>query len=866
MAAPTAAMPPSPTRASLLDHHAAQLQHRSAALDLRAHELSQAEARLSHRLSALQTRTHALSRLESTARSEMASLLEAVTSRHEKLSDSESRLRQREQSLKKKVSALRGTLRNAAAVERRLREKQDMLRETEKRKEEMLAALEEAEERLRKVERVSNAAEERAAKVAQEGDVLRTAADKLEMLEREVRKRDKEIGNKERAVREGEERVERLLQFEDVVHPMRRFVGECAILLAEEGRGTASELPEGAAEDAAPQLVAAEAIVAVRELCAMVRALRGQREAQDAREARLEQLEKQMKKEEGALRVRERSLKLAEGRLDVAQQSLKAVQSDVDKAWAEIESGRTDLDRREESVRLKEADVIEADQRRRRKESSVLQGEKMLVRRERSIQRAHATVGEREKAVEQRQRDLDEEKASLQNLKTTIDLKEDLLHTRELEFTAREAKKNAALDALLEASVRKKKRRSSREHSFSPESGSGSSPTPELRVLNPTVVETRGENVQRTVQSAPAPASTSQAARPTAQSQANKLNGALQGPEPSTVRRQLEFETTVQRQATTTGGAVLPAPLVSRLPQAEKAPNQDDLDKAPTHVANNDDDDNESEAAADDLLPELIGARALWKERVVRLEAVVENMRENTWALKPHVQPILTSVSTQLQDIHREIDSTPERHLESSKASYGTEQQRQVRWGSLIREQLDAVRDVQTGMLIALNKEEDSMFQESGPAPLPSEQSESATQTTSEPSEGAREKRSPPHMAGDESSVDVTLDATDGRLFPDHSLEATEDFGSITSSFRKFRRQMRAQRGLAEASRNSRIIRRERVPREAPARVRPRQPVGRGVVVRETRGIRGSDLLRELESVRNDLESITGSTNSSGLQ
>lgn len=309
---------------------------------------------------------------------------------------------------------------------------------------------------------------------------------------------------------------------------------------------------------------------------------------------------------------------------------------------------------------------------------------------------------------------------------------------------------------------------------------------------------------------------------------------------------------------------MLPAPLVSRLPQAEKAPNQDDLDKAPTHVVN--DDDNESEAAADDLLPELLGARALWKERVVRLEAVVENMRENTWALKPHVQPILTSVSTQLRDIHTEIDSTPERHPESSKASYGTEQQRQVRWGALIREQLDAVRDVQTGMLIALNKEEDSMFQESGPAPLPSEQSESATQTTSEPSEGPREKRSPPHMAGDESSVDVTLDATDGRLFPDHSLEATEDFGSITSSFRKFRRQMRAQRGLAEASRNSRIIRRERVPREAPARVRPRQPVGRGVVVRETRGIRGSDLLRELESVRNDLESITGSTNSSGLQ
>lgn len=792
----------------------------------------------------------------------MASLLEAVSARHDKLADSEARLRQREQTLKKKVSALRGTLRSAASVERRLRDKQDMLRETERRKEEMLAALEEAEDRLRKVERVSQAAEERAAKVAEEGDVLRTAADRLEVLEREVRKRDKEIADKEKTVREGEERVERLLQFEDVVTPMRKFVAESAVLFVEEGRTGDVDSPAVIAEDAAPQLVAAEAIVAVRELCAMLRTLKGNREAQEAREAQLEQFEKQLRKDEGALRVRERSLKSAEGRLGATRQSLKVVQNDVDKAWAEIESGRTDLERREESVRVKEADVLEAEQRVRRKEDAVMQAEKMLVRRERSIQRTNAAVAEREKIVERRQRELDEEKDSLQNLKTTIDLKEDLLHTRELEFTAREAKKNAALDALLQASVGKRRRSSSREHSITPESRSGLSAAPEGQGRNPAEVENQGGNTRAIERTQPAPASNIPATKSASSPQENGNNGDLQAPEPSTVRRQLEFETTVQRQATTSG---IGEHAVTHPAQIEVASNRGKLGNLPTTDAN--DEDNESEAAANDLFHELVGARALWKERVVRLEAVVENMRENTWALKPHVQPILTSVSSQLREIRAEIDAPPEKPEESSKGSYGTEQQRQVRWGAQMREQLDAVRDVQTGMLIALNREEDSMLDEEGAGPLPSEQTESETrETTTEASEGTHGNRSPPHVPGDESSVDVTLDATDGRLFPDHALEISEDFGSITSSFRKFRRQMRAQRNLAEGSRNSRIIRRERLSRQPAPRVRPRQPLATGVVLRETRGVRGSDLLRELASVRNDLESITGSSNSSAVQ
>lgn len=848
------------SRASLLDHHSSQLQQRSAALDLRAHELAQAEARLSQRSSALQTRTHALSRLETAARAEMVSLLEGVTARHEKLTGGEKRLSSRETHLKKKVAALRGLLRDGAKVEKGLREKRGELAEIEGRKDEVVDALREAEERLKRVENVAAEADGRARKVAQEGDVLRRAAERLEELEREVQKREKELGAKEKDISEGEDRVRRLTECEAVVEPLRRFVAEYVALVAESEGRQSLDTSEGAGEDASPEIVAADALAAVRELSVLVRSLHAQKSGAEAKEAQLEDRDRRARKAEVALRARERGVEAAEGRLGVTRESLRAVQSDVDKAWRGIEEARTELDNREENLRGKEAEMLQAEQKVRRKEKGMLQAEKMLVRRERSIRRAHAAVAEREKAVEQRQRDIDEEKASLQSLKTTIDLKEDLLDTRELELTTREAKKNKALEALLEASVEKRKRRSARERSMTPESGTGVSGTPGTDVSNPAVnppgetgnqatnshtgAEESGERV-------PAVAGTSQGQNP----------AETQEPaEPSTVRRQLAFESTVQRDGGTVHKEGSPMTINTEMVNAN-ASTKPSYQQGRTKN-NTEGNDDESETAADDLLPELIGARALWKERIMRLEAVVENMRENTWALKPHVQPVLTSVSARLQDIRSEIDSAPEKQFESSKMSYGTEQRRQVRWGALMREQLDAVRDVQAGMLIALNKEEDAMISAAGLDPALMEPSETETTTTPDVSERSHENVSPTVGGEDESSVDVTLDATAAGLFPDHSLEVTEDFGMITSSFQKFRRQMRAQRGIRQNARNSRIIGRDRL-RQGSARIQAGQPTTSSALIRDTPGNRGNELLQELASLRNELENITGSSHSS---
>lgn len=860
--APPSSSSSATSRASLLDHHATQLAHRSAALDLRAQELSQAEARLSQRSSALQTRTHALSRLETAARAEMASLLEALSARHDKLANSEARLSAREVNFRRKVAALRDTLRAATTVETKLKQRRTQLVDVEKRKAGLLNALQQAEQRLKRVETVASDAERRAENVAKEGETLRTAADRLELLEREVQRRDRDLAEKEKNLQQGQDRLERLVHCEALVEPLRRFVAEHAALVADTDPTHALDMPDGAAEDAPPEIIAADALAAVRHLSSFARSLHAQKATQQGVETRLEERERRVKKEESALRARERTVDAEEDRLGVTRDSLRAVQEDVDSAWASIEEARNELDTREENIRAKEAQVLQTEQNVRRKEKGLLQAEKMLVRRERSIRRAHAAVTEREKTIEQRQRDLDEEKTSLQNLKTTIDLKEDLIDTRELELAAREAKKNKALEVLLEASVEKSKRRSSREHSLTPDFSStapAASGTPELpnaavRLHGGVEDEKRAESRQANDR-----ATTLAAASSKPSEVRNGKTSTIDAMKPASVRRQLAFESTVQRETdlTSKDGSAME---VNTDPQP--ANTTGNASKRPGTKDDANGNDNESEAAAEDLLPELIGARALWKERVARLEAVVQNMQENTWAVKPHAQPLLTSVSARLQEIRSEIDSAPERSFESSKMSYGTEQQRQVRWGAQMREQLDAVRDVQAGMLIALNKEEDALISAPTPGSAAMERSESDTAPTTEPSEGTHENVSPTHGGEDESSVDVTLDATAAGLFPDHSLEVTEDFGTITSSFQKFRRQMRAQRGMRQSSRNRRVIGREKW-REPSALLHPGPPAASTALIRDTPGKRGADLLQELASLRHELENITGSSNTS---
>lgn len=855
--------PSSPQSLSTLHtNHSTSLRQRAAALDLRAQQLAQAEATLSTRLSSYTSRVVALEKLETSIRKENASLLEALSTGQRDLAKREERHRKKEQALAQRLHTLRHTLCEGKETELLLQERKRELEEVREKERLAVVAMEEAEGRREKaIEELENAMKRKEDALEEAGRVAR-AAGRLEALESSVQLRDGRVTERELKMAEREGKMEKYAPLERVLQPLKTFLVEAGGVTGETGRGGVEGVEE----------VMEEVFVALKRLGEVIRDVRRQKVEVEDMHVGVARREKEVGKKESVLRGRERAVEAAEVGLKVAGDDLKGVQVKVDEAWKAVEEARMESDAREEALRLKEAECVRREHKLRHAETNVQQQERMLLRRERSIRRAHAAIADREQTLEQRLREVEEEKASLQNMKDTIELKEDLLDTRDLELTAREAKKNKILDTLLEASAeRGGGLRSKHEAPATPDNVAKST---SLNTVQARDGEHRGaedENHEmRTTAQAPTEMSVSTAAQSVMQIEKPTIPDATQ--QPATVRRQLAFDTITTKeaprappeehntsncqQATTTNFA--PSASTNGHPQ-----------RSALHQTDHNDD--ESEAAAEDLLPELVGARALWRERIARLETVVVNMSENTSSVKPHLQPVLTNISSKLQDIREDIDSSPERSLESPKMSYATEQRRQMKWSAQMRDQLDAVRDVQAGMLIALNKEEDEILsvQQSGVA---------ATSGNSGISqEVARSESSISHSGGgDESSADMTVDATQTDGYTADVLEMSAEMDTV-KSFEQFRAQLQAlqRRGVerkrgqerGETTNNIATIN-VRQPGLSSSRVHHRArgaqangPATTTALITTIAQKGEPNLLQELAMLRNELETIAASSN-----
>lgn len=856
--------PPSPQSLSTLHtNHSTSLRQRAAALDLRAQQLAQAEANLSARLSTFTSRVIALEKLETSIRRENASLLEALSTRQQDLTKREERHKKKEHALVQRLRAIRQTLRDGADAENLLKERMLELEEMGEKERLAVVAMENAEGRKEEALRVMEDAIKRREEAMREAERVSRAIERLENLERSVQLRDGQVKEQEEKMMEQKRKMERYAALERLFQPLKTFLAEASAITGGTERKDVEQVEE----------VAEEILIVLKKLEEVARDARRQKiEVEDARVG-VARREKEVRKTETLLRGRERAIEAAEVGLKVAGDDLKGVQNKVDEAWRAVEEARMENDAKEEALRLREAECLRKEQKMRHAEMNVQQQERMLLRRERSIRRAHAAISEREQILEQRSREVDEEKANLQNLKVTIELKEDLLDTRDLELRAREAKKDKALDALLEASVEKSNCfRGKLESPTTPENTTkGTSlPSAQARDAEHTVAE--DEEVYQvpipgqpiTELSAPMAAqSATQALKPTASTTAQQ---------PGTVRRQLAFDTTVVKGAprasrkehtTSTQQQTKTAGLTTTIPVTTAAP--DGIQQQVNPLPDNDDD--ESEAAAEDLLPELVGARALWRERVSRLETVVSNMNESTSSVKPHLQPVLTNISSQLRNIREDIDSSPEQSFESPKMSYAAEQRRQLKWSTQMRDQLDAVRDLQAGMLIALNKEEDAVLSEQQTGLIATEEARDTTRTLTE------SESSVSHSGGgDQSSADMTVDVTQTEVHTGEILETSAEMDTV-NSFEQFRAQLQAlqRRGVGGGGLNERgrtnaaaiSVRSTPVATRADHGTRVLQSnssAATTLIATITR--RGEpNLLQELATLRNELETITASSN-----
>lgn len=774
--------PSTPPHSKLLDSYAAHMKSLSVALDSRAHALRTAEARLESRGSALRAHERALASLERRMRSEMTAFLRDVAARQRQLSRWEQRA-EKGRKLAAAISKNKDDLRNTKnALEDKTSELHLLEKEYATLIESKHSISAELDAARSELSRMANEAR----RIAEEKNRLETLAERLESLEAAVRKRERDVDASDAALAVKSERLSWLEQFERVVTPLQTFVDEFASF---EDRDTVSirdDVSKGV------QI----ALNALREMRSRSKLLNDRRAEIETLQGAVSDREKALRDKELAIRQREHDLDVLEARISNEQDKISLQTTELKESMRSLDDTRTEHDRREEDMLKKEREIMQRESKLSHRENVISQSEKTLARRERSIRRAHAAVTEREKAIDAREREVDNERANFDNMKRSIDLREAMLETRELELAAREASvlENSRVH-ISENSARRSRQEISIDADIHAGSDKGS------HGADAGVALGMGDAVDN-----------------------NNTRGDGSPPRkrhaPRSVRRQLEFETAHRK-----------------IPASDLKNEQEVVQK---------EGDDESEAAAEQLLPELVGARALWKERILRLEAVVRNMRENTWGLKPHVQPVLTAVADKLGTVRKEIEEAPPQHSAgTARRDYATEQSLQVRWGSVMRQQLDAVREVQTGMLIGLNKQEDR-------AKTGEVSEESSTVTTGERMIG---RRSAGSIEG-ESSVDATLDVT-----------ATGDFGeqqggagAIPSFFQRFRSRLQT-RGRPEDSGAAAAgaPRKDGVAQQSRTRANE-EPAGRS---RSGEGDDdgASDLLQELASLRSELDTITGILN-----
>jgi hypothetical protein len=116
--------------------------------------------------------------------------------------------------------------------------------------------------------------------------------------------------------------------------------------------------------------------------------------------------------------------------------------------------------------------------------------------------------------------------------------------------------------------------------------------------------------------------------------------------------------------------------------------------------------DDESETAAEELGGELLAARSIWAERVERLQGVLEAMMPT--ADEHGVAALVTSVRNELATVGLAVQCTVDagaRLGETAAASFERERIVQLGWGIQLRAQLDTIREIQAGLLLAANRE-----------------------------------------------------------------------------------------------------------------------------------------------------------------
>jgi hypothetical protein len=125
--------------------------------------------------------------------------------------------------------------------------------------------------------------------------------------------------------------------------------------------------------------------------------------------------------------------------------------------------------------------------------------------------------------------------------------------------------------------------------------------------------------------------------------------------------------------------------------------------------------DDDSETAAEDMAVELVAARSIWTERVERLLGVLDAMMPT--AGKHGVAALVDGVRRELSSVEVAAQSTEYRGAQSGETAaiaFERERRMQLNWGLQLRSQLDTIREIQAGLLLAANRDNETSAADRG--------------------------------------------------------------------------------------------------------------------------------------------------------
>lgn len=632
-----------PSREKDLHMFANRLTSLAKLLDTRTQTLHAAESKILTQRDDLQRQETALHATESRTREQLSELLNDLAHRQKALSARESHLRQAKKNMSPLLSSARVLLSSASDIAKQLPARQTELRETQLTLKRHNTALADAKVALAHAQRQREGVLKDTSNLMEDRRKLQRTTERLQQLDAAIQKRDEEVTRHEVQLASRETQLSKYACLQRVVTPLQHLLDE---LFAADGKPAptiSDDLVHGV-----------ETLVSrVSDARSEARTLAETKTSLSTKSLALEERARRLRLEESAVRERQDALLSEKRRVTALKQTSENLLAQAEASKRTAEELNVRIEAREDRLSPREASVFAAEEAIGRREKAVDALEHALRRKEQSISRAQITLTARETEAQRRLKDIEIDRKAVETMRKEVEVREGLLHNRELDRYQYASRMDEPAEIAADPA-----------------------PLPERR----------------------------------------------ESADPATVRRQLAFESSSKVQsklppqaAAETGMSTAPGQNGNAQPRTVNFHAVDtsasaDASERPADIQHaqhvDEREDAESEDAAQQLLPELMSARSLWKERIVRLEDVVRNMREQSWTVRPHVQPVLISVADILRALRGEVETPPETppgvECLSSRLMYSREQKCQVRWSTALREQLDAVRQVQTGILIGI--------------------------------------------------------------------------------------------------------------------------------------------------------------------